>query len=611
MIRLRIACVIIASVILCAPFVPSSADNQESAFERIRLEHDEIEKSPHRLSGLVSGLVSELGSAVVLSSPRSARMNLVESSIESHSIDVQHYRLQIKFTPNELSTAGVITGAVTITGETTAIVSSINVDAQPNLDIDSVMLDGNPNSFRRKDSRVVISFPAPVSAGRPFTILIQYHGASTGSGNLGAGLLFTRHGPESLPIMATFSEPFGAPLWWPCVDNPADKATAEIEATVPEGNQVASNGVLDKVLTNADHTITYFWREDSPLSTYLVSVTATNFERFGDSYTALDGVTKMPLVYYVYPEHLELAKTKFAVVRPALEIYAGLFGEYPFLGEKYGMAEWPFGGAMEHQTITSISASGVGSVTNNQQATIVHELAHHWWGDLVTMKTWNDIWLNEGFATYSEVLFFERFAGLDPGELMRRSYDDGVVDGALGGTVTAENLDDPYDDNGAIYRKGGWVLHMLRHVLGDQKFFDALKQYRTRYAYSNASTADFQQVCEGSYGASLDWFFKQWIYARGRPIYKVSFNFSGVDSTGHYGVTIVVKQKQSQEIPGRENGNYIMPLDLTIYYSDGTSETIVAFNDSRSQRFTLTVPKRPVDVGLDDFSWILKKVKYQ
>jgi aminopeptidase N len=589
MIPVRIACVVFASVILCAPCVPSSAHNEESIFERIRLEHDEIEKSSHQQSGF-------------------ALSSLVASSIESQSIDVKHYRLQIQFAPNEFSTAGVVTGAVTMTGETTATVSAINVDAQPNLNIDSVMLDGNPNSFRQKNSRVVISFPAPVSAGTPFTVFIQYHGASTGFGNLGAGLLFTRHGPPFLPVIATFSEPFGAPLWWPCVDNPADKATAEIEATVPEGNQVASNGVLDKVLTNADHTVTYFWREDSPLSTYLVSVAATNFARFEDSYTALDGVTKMPLVYYVYPEHLELARAKFAVVRSALEIYAGLFGEYPFLGEKYGMAEWPFGGAMEHQTITSISSSLVASVTGNQQATIVHELSHHWWGDLVTMKTWNDIWLNEGFATYSEVLFFERFAGLDPGELMSRSYDDGRVNGALGGTVTAENPDNPFNDQGAIYRKGGWVLHMLRHVLGDQRFFDALKQYRTRYAFSNASTEDFQQVCEGFYGASLDWFFKQWIYAPERPIYKVSSDISLADSSGNYTATLVIKQKQTQEIPGREDQVYIMPLDVTIHYSDGTRETRVVWNDARKQRFRFTVSKQPTDVVLDEGYWVLKKV---
>ncbi len=301
--------------ILCAPCVPSSAQNQGSIFESIRLDHESVEKGSNqqRIFALSS---------------------VVAASIDPQSIDVKHYSLQLQLTPNELGTEGIITGTVTILGETTATVSAINVDAQPNLNIESVTLNAATNNFRRKNARIVIPFPAPVSPGTPFAVVIQYQGP--GSGLSGQGLLFTRHGPNFLPVMASFSEPFGAPLWWPCVDNPADKATVEVEVTVPEGNQAASNGVLDRAQANPDHTVTYFWREDSPLSTYLVSVAATNYEKLEDSYTALDGVTEMPLLFYVYPEHLEPARAKFGVVRPAMEIYAALFGEYPFLGEKYG-----------------------------------------------------------------------------------------------------------------------------------------------------------------------------------------------------------------------------------------------------------------------------------
>ncbi|MFY9557962.1 MAG: M1 family metallopeptidase [Blastocatellia bacterium] len=589
MILARIACFILSLAILCVPAVPSSAHDQESIFDRIRAEHHQLEKTLHSESVVSSSIIA--------------------SSVASQTIDVKHYRLQIQLTPDVSSTSGTISGTVTITGETTGTVSVINIDAQPNLLIDSVKLDDALFDFRRNSNRIVLSLPSPFPAEKSFTIGIQYRGVPTTTSGLGGGMMFTRRAPNFVPVVASHSEPFAAPTWWPCIDNAADKATAEIEVTVPSGNPAASNGMLDKVRANADGTETYFWREDSPLSTYLVSVAATNYETFEDSYTALDGVTKMPLVYYVYPEHLDRARVKFAVTRPAMEIYAGLFGEYPFLGEKYGMAEFPYGGAMEHQTITSISSSLVGSVTSNNEATIVHELAHHWWGDLVTMKTWDDIWLNEGFATYSEILFFERYSNIDPGDLISRSYDDGLVDGALGGTVTAENLDKPFDDQGAIYRKGGWVLHMLRHVMGDQKFFDALKQYRTRYAFSNASTGDFQEVCEGFYGGSLDWFFKQWIYAPGRPIYKVSSDISSADASGNYAVTLVIKQKQSHQIPGRQEPVYIMPLDVTIHYADGSSETRTVWNDARKQKFNLNTTKRPIDVGLDEGHWVLKRRK--
>ena len=171
-------------------------------------------------------------------------------------------------------------------------------------------------------------------------------------------MLVARHPAGGFPVMASVSEPYAAPTWWPCVDDPTDKATAEIEATAPTGYQVASNGLLLDTQDNADQTTTFYWRESFPITTYLISVAATNYSRFEDVYTAMDGVTQMPLVYYVYPEHLALAQQKFAVTRRALEIFAPLFGEYPFLSEKYGMAEFPWGGAMEHQTIPHGSECG-------------------------------------------------------------------------------------------------------------------------------------------------------------------------------------------------------------------------------------------------------------
>jgi aminopeptidase N len=340
----RITSFLIALGALCVPCDPSSARNQEALFDLIRTDHELLEKSLHN--------------------ERFALSSVAPAAVNAQSIDVKHYRLQIQLVPNQSGTAGVIKGVVTISGETTGTVSDINIDAQQNLQIDSVRLDGVPNGFGRSKKHVAVNYPAPVPAGRQFTIVIQYQGPGSGGG-IGGGLLFTRHGPDSTPVVASHSEPFGAPLWWPCVDNPADKATAEIEVTVPEGNLAASNGVLDRVQVNPDHTITYLWREDSPLSTYLVSVASTNYQTLEDTYVALDGVTRMPLIFYVYPEHLESARAKFPVTRTALEIYAGLFGEYPFVGEKYGMAEFPFGGAMEHQTITSLSAGIVASASSH------------------------------------------------------------------------------------------------------------------------------------------------------------------------------------------------------------------------------------------------------
>jgi aminopeptidase N len=189
------------------------------------------------------------------------------------------------------------------------------------------------------------------------------------------------------------------------------------------------------------------------------------------------------------------------------------------------------------------------------------------------------------------------------------SIDDGQIFGKMGGTVYAEDATSPFDDYVAVYDKGGWTLHMLRHILTDAKFFAALKDYAQAYAYGNAETQDFQRVCEAYYGNSLDWFFQQWIYAPGRPFYKVSKEIGNRNAQGNYDVTVSIKQKQSHEIPGREVSVYLMPLDVMIYYADGSKETQVIFNNKRKQTFTLTTTRQPVRVAIDEDNWVLKKMK--
>jgi aminopeptidase N len=586
MTRSRTVCFLLAATFLILPLSPSVAQNGESVFDEIRREHEWVEKHAH------------------VRVPAPAEFAIQALAPEQQPIDVKHYKLQINLEPDPPA----ISGAVTITAVTTGPTDRIRIDANDNLEVTTVRFDDVKEFSQKKRSQEVV-FNSTLPAGREFTIGVDYRGTPEISDVLGGGMFISKHGDDDVTVMATLSEPFAARAWWPCIDDPTDKATIEIEATAPEGYQVASNGVLQKVESRSAGFNTFFWREDSPIATYLVSVAAADYVKFEDSYTAMDGVTRMPLVYYVYPEHEAIARQKFAVTRRAMEIFAPLFGEYPFLNEKYGMAAFPWSGGMEHQTMTSLGASVIASERSTSQGIIAHELAHQWWGDLVTMRSWNDIWLNEGFATYSEVLFFEKFLHIDAGQIMRQSYDDGEVFGRLGGTVHAENADDPFDDTGAIYTKGAWVLHMLRHLLGDEKFFEALRDYAGRHGFSNAGTRDFQAVAEQYYGASLDWFFQQWVYAEGRPSYKVSSEISGADAEGNYSIRLTIKQKQSHQISGRDSSVYIMPLDVTIHYADGSRETRKVFNDKRKQSFTLAASKRPTSVGLDEGNWVLKKLK--
>jgi len=516
-------------------------------------------------------------------------------AVEPQPLDVEHYTLQITLFPE----ARRIAGRVTLRGRAMAAIESLQVDLLTALTVTRVLWEGAPVAFAHADDRVRVLMP--LAPGQSFAVTIEYAGEPAILGRLPSGMFFSAH--SGFPVVATLSEPNGAPAWWPCVDDPADKATADIEVTVPPGYVVASNGLLEEVRPHPDGWRTYVWRERYPIATYLISITATNFVEFSDVYQAQDGTT-MPLLYYVYPEHLERARRAFPITREALRVFAEIFGEYPFLAEKYGMAEFPWDGAMEHQTMTSIGSSALTHVD-----TIVHEAAHQWWGNMVTLRTWHDIWLNEGFATYSEILFRERAYGADPGQLLRQR-DDGLASGRLRGTVYAEEATDPFDDIPAIYTKGAWVLHMLRYLLGEERFFAALREYGRRFAYANASTEDFMRVCSEFYGDSLQWFFEQWVYAPMRPIY--AFAWSVQPEGAGYRLRLRVQQQQTHLIARRDPALppiYIMPVEFTLRYADGTSEVRRLWNRARDETFDLLLPRPPVSVTFDERGWILKEMR--
>lgn len=514
-------------------------------------------------------------------------------------VDVLHYKLVLRVTP----AAGTIQGTVTMTARGLSDLNSLRIDMYQRLALDLLTLDGAAVDYSRIGNSVLISPQGALAANREFEIAITYHGTPSPvqSSFISSGMLRAFH--RSVPVMSSLSEPYGAPTWWPCIDNPADKVTAETIVTVPAGNSVASNGILLQASDNADGSRTFSYRESYPIANYLISVSVTNYTEWRDTYTSRDGSKTMPLVYMVYPEDLPLAKSTYGAAKTAMEAFVPLFGEYPFIDEKYGMAEFPWGGAMEHQTMTSIGAGVTGALT------IAHELSHQWFGDLVTMKKWNDIWLNEGFATYAEALYAEQVQNKPAWKTMVER-DDGRAAGRLAGTVYAEDEESPFDDTAAIYTKGGWVLHMLRGLMGDEQFFAALKHYAQRFAYANANTSDFAAVCAEHYGSSLEWFFQQWVYAPYRPVYTIAYQ-TAPRGDGIYNLRVQVNQIQSHSIPGRAPGQdkvYLMPVDLTIHFGDGSSQTERVWNNLRNQEFIFPVGQIPISVGFDENNWILKEI---
>jgi aminopeptidase N len=270
-----------------------------------------------------------------------------------------------------------------------------------------------------------------------------------------------------------------------------------------------------------------------------------------------------------------------------IEFLAMTFGEYPFINEKYGMAQFGWtSGAMEHQTLTSM---GYLLVTGDRRYDniVVHELAHHWFGDAVTLKNWKNIWLNEGFASYCEALWEENQKG-------KQAYFDYMKDfdyGYFSGTVYApEGFIDNYAVYATVYQKGAWVLHMLRGVVGDTIFFNACRQYFERYKYINAETSDLSSIFEEFYRQKLDWFFDEWVYkGTGRPKYEYSWKFEDFQDqkgSGLYTIRLQLKQVQKDDIDV-----YKMPLRVTINTKFGEKEFIIF--DAREQSFQFTVDSEP------------------
>jgi aminopeptidase N len=498
--------------------------------------------------------------------------------------DALFYNLEIAFDPPSETVEGVVTmrAESVVTGLSTVI-----LDLYDNLSVTSVTRDAVPLSYSHSSDRVSVTLDQSFNEGEIFDVTVAYHGAP-----VNGALDWSTHG-GGWPIVSSLSEPSGAREWWPCKDTPADKAdSVRIALTVPDDLIAASEGTLVSVVDNGDGTKTYEWFEGYPITTYLVSVAISNYSTWTDYYTYSRGT--MPITNYVYPEHLADAQEDLSITADAIGTLAALYGEYPFLEEKYGHAVFPWGGAMEHQTCTSYGAVLIRG-DHYYDWILVHELAHQWWGDWVTCRTWDDIWLNEGFATYSEALWVEADGTFeDYKDYMAYMDYYGYFDGPIY---------DPWQLFGrTVYKKGAWVLHMLRNVLGGkEELLQVLHDYGQAHAYGTAITSEFQAAAEAVYGGSMDWFFQPWVYGMNRPYYE--YGWIASDAGTHWDILLHIDQVQT------DAGVFTMPIDIVIETAAG-SDTVSVWNDAWSQDFFLTAGAEPTGLLVDPDEWILREVSY-
>lgn len=470
-------------------------------------------------------------------------------------------------------------------------VGTIRLDLMNNMTIDSVKAGGVPAVFVQNPSTFDVTLDRAYNIGEVMTVEIFYRGRP-GSSGFGS-FSFTSH--LSIPWVWTLSEPYGAKDWWPSKDHPSDKPdSTDMIVTCDSSFRMGSNGILVSVVNNGDGTKTHHWKERYPIATYLVSIALTNYAQFSNwfKYTPTDS---MEVLNYVLPEDLSYAQSGLPHAVEGLAIFSDLFGLYPFIQEKYGHSEFNWGGAQEHQTMTSMSCCF-------GEWIVIHELSHQWFGDMITCKTWPDLWLNEGFATYCEALYDERKYGTSAytGDVNADMASAKNATGTLyvQDTTNVGNL----FASSRVYDKGATVLHMLRHVLGDTAFFHSMYNYANTPSlrFASAATADFQAVCESTSGKNLSFFFNEWVYGEGYPRYMLSS--SSVPSSGGYTVTIGIAQK-----PGSNPSFFTMPIDIRLSAS-GWDTTVTVFNDSLMQSFPIEVSHDPTSVQLDPGGWIMKDI---
>ncbi|MEO6902678.1 MAG: M1 family aminopeptidase [Bacteroidia bacterium] len=422
-----------------------------------------------------------------------------------------------------------------------------------------------------------VNLPATISPNSLDSISVYYQGAPVATGN-GSFTCSTHNGT---PIMWTLSEPFGARDWWPCKQSLNDKVDSlDIIVTVPKGNRVASNGVLIAE-TNLGANEVFHWKTKYPIAAYLIGIAVTNYVQYSN-HVPLKNNDSLQVLNYVYPEHLSDASKQTKDIVGIIKLYDSLLIPYPFAKEKYGHAQFGWGGGMEHQTMSFMSGFSYGLMA--------HECAHQWFGDYITCGSWEDIWLNEGFATYFEGLTVEHYF---PKDWLRwketkinniTSLPDGSV--RVDDTLSRERI----FYGRLTYDKGAFLLNMLRWKLGDSAFFNSLKSYLSDVALAKgyAKTPDLIRHLELISGMSLQIFFNQWYYNQGYPSYHLTYSQSERE------VEVIVNQTQSHPSVA------FFEMPIAIKFIGFNEDTTIVFNHHFSgEHFKVNLNFQVIDLKFD------------
>ncbi|HLK19578.1 MAG TPA: M1 family metallopeptidase [Bryobacteraceae bacterium] len=496
-------------------------------------------------------------------------------------IDAQHYIFKLALSDSTDEIVGEATVEFRFVQDG---VTEIALDLTASMTVSDVSSAGARLKFTHLADRLLIRVASPPRAGELRQFTIRYHGTPTSGLRIGENRYHDR---------TFFSQnwPDLARQWVPMIDHPYDKATSEFFITAPSKYQVVANGLLQEETDLGDGRRLTHWKQSVPIASWLNAIGVAQFA--SRNFARVHNIQLQ--TWLDYQDRDNGIVTFENPAREAMEFYVDHIGPFPY--EKLANVEAAgVNGGMEH---ASAIFYGEKSVTQEPAFRLVaHEIAHQWFGDSVTEKDWDDVWLSEGFATYFTLLCVEHYQGRDAfvaGLKQSRDQVFATEKKLPGVAIRHDNLSDMKKVlNQLVYQKGGWTLHMLRGQIGTDKFWVGIREYYRRYRDTNASTDDFRRVMEETSGADLKWFFDQWLNRAGSPVVEGNWHYD----LGGKKIVVELAQKQSGEA-------YRLPLEIG--YGDRVEKVEMT---QKAQRFEVGADNEPASVALDPNTWILMDAKF-
>ena len=504
--------------------------------------------------------------------------------------DLVYQRMEWDINPNYRFINGVVTSY--FKSKTNGL-SEIEFDLHSALSVDSILQNRRKIDFFHTGNKLILTLQNRLEAGQLDSVQIFYQGEPP-TNTVGFGS-FQKGKHSGIPIIWTLSEPYGALEWFPCKQSLADKIDSiDVIVTSPDSFRTVSNGVLvTEIVENGLRKM--HWKHRFPIATYLVAIAVTNYVNYSDTLHLGDS-RAIEILNYVYPENLETAKTQTPITVEIMALYNLLIGEYPFAREKYGHAQFGWGGGMEHQTMSFMSNFGFGL--------IAHELAHQWFGNYITLRSWQDVWLNEGFATYLTGLAYENLLDGVWWPVWKRTTVSQIVSQPGGSVFVRDtvNIGNLFSSR-LSYSKGAYLLHQLRWILGDNIFFTGVRNYFNDPEVANgfARNEQFVKHMEVAGDTSLAGYFADWYYGEGYPIY--SAEFTDVEE-GQLKITL------SQTTTHSSVDFFEMPVPVRVYNASKTdSADFRLLHIANNQEFVVEVEFSVAELKIDPDLWLISKTE--